>query len=62
MSRDAYLNTSSGSSDARRAFEQAVYALAAHRPSTGMALRPIPITSQHMRSGDLQTSSSPVRN
>ncbi|WP_246733830.1 hypothetical protein [Rhizobium laguerreae] len=36
MSRDAYLNTSS---DARKAFEQAVYALAAHRPSTSMALQ-----------------------
>ncbi|MBB3166336.1 hypothetical protein GFL54_31385 [Rhizobium laguerreae] len=38
MNRDAYdLNTSSGSSEAFKAFEQSVFGLAAHRPSTSMA-------------------------
>lgn len=40
MYRDAYdLNTSSDSTEARKIFEQAVYGLATHRPSTGVALQ-----------------------
>ncbi|WP_440409394.1 tetratricopeptide repeat protein [Neorhizobium petrolearium] len=40
MNRDAYdLITSSDSAEARRAFEQAVYGLATHRPSTGASLQ-----------------------
>jgi tetratricopeptide (TPR) repeat protein len=40
MKRDAYgLVTSSDSSDAQRAFESAVFGLAAHRPTTGSALQ-----------------------
>ena len=39
MKRDAYdLVTSTASQEARRAFENAVYGLATHKPSTGMAL------------------------
>lgn len=39
MKRDAYdLVTSTDSHEARRAFENAVYGLATHKPSTGMAL------------------------
>ncbi len=39
MKSDAYdLVTSTGSAEARRAFENAVYGLATHRPSTGMAI------------------------
>lgn len=39
MKRDAYgLATSSDSGEARRAFEGAIFGLAAHRPNTGMAL------------------------
>ena len=39
MKRDAYdLVTSTDSQEARRAFENAVYGLATHKPSTGMAL------------------------
>ncbi len=39
MKRDAYdLVTSTGSQEARQAFENAVYGLATHKPSTGVAL------------------------
>jgi tetratricopeptide (TPR) repeat protein len=40
MKRDAYgLMTSTDSNEARRAFESAVFGLAAHRPSTGVAIQ-----------------------
>ncbi|KSV75893.1 hypothetical protein N185_15725 [Sinorhizobium sp. GW3] len=40
MKRDAYdLSTSTDSDDARKAFESAVFGLATHRPSTGVAVQ-----------------------
>jgi tetratricopeptide (TPR) repeat protein len=40
MTEDAYgLRTSTGSQEARRAFETAVFAVAAHRPNAGVALQ-----------------------
>ncbi|NKK82262.1 tetratricopeptide repeat protein [Rhizobium leguminosarum] len=52
MKRDAYgLMTSTDSNEAQRAFENAVFGLAAHRPSTGVAIQSTLAADRHHVAG-----------